>query len=100
MVGAGVRLGYTEGGQRAEERRGHGVQSGCTTTSGRRFGSFGAKPSPTSGKQKALATTLKSAEIDGLMGWQRSWACWFDGLGLKTITRLLWADRSPDKIKP
>ena len=44
MVDAGVRLRYTEGGQRAEERWGRGVQFGCTATGGRRFGGFGAKP--------------------------------------------------------
>ena len=32
VVDAGVRLRYTEGGLRAEERRGRGVQSGCTAT--------------------------------------------------------------------
>ena len=72
-----VRLRYTEGGQWAEERRGRGVQSGCTATGGRRFGGFGAKPPPTPGKRKASATTSEGAEMDGLMGWQRSWACRF-----------------------
>ena len=98
MVGAGVRLRYTEGGQQAEERWGRGVQSGCTATGGRRFGDFSAKLPPTSGKRKASVTTSEGAEMDGLMGWQRSWASRFDGLGLKTIPRLLWAGRSLDKI--
>ena len=74
MVDAGVRLRYTEGGKRAEERRGRGVQSGCTAMGGRRFGGFGAKPSPIPRKRKALATTSEGVEMDGLMGWQRSWA--------------------------
>ena len=98
MVGVDVRLRYTEGGQRGEERRGRGVQSGCTATGGRRFGGFGAKPSPTPGKQKASATTSEGAEMDGLVGRQCPQAYRFDGLGLKTIAHLLWADRSLDKI--
>ena len=99
MVGTGVRLRYTEGGQRAEERRGRGVQSGCTATGGRRFGGFGAKPSPTPGKRKASATTSEGAEMDGLVGRQCPQAYRFDGLGLKTIAHLLWAGRSLDKIE-
>ena len=89
MVVAGVRLRYTEGGQRAEERRGRGVQSGCTATGGRSFGGFGAKPSPTPGKWKASATTSEGAKKDGLVGRQCSRALRFDGLGLKTIAHLL-----------
>ena len=54
VVDAGVRLRYTEGGLRAEERRGRGVQSGCMASGGRRFGGFGAKLSHNSGKWKAL----------------------------------------------
>ena len=88
MVDAGVRLRYTEGSQWAEERRGCGVQSECTTTGGRRFGGFGVKPSPTweSGKLRRL---LQKAPR-----WTGSWAgnahghAGFDGLGLKTITAL------------
>ena len=98
MVGADVRLRYTEGGQRAKERRGHGVQSGCTATGGRRFGGFGAKPSPTPGKRKASATTSEDVEKDGAHGQASTWALRFDGLGLKTIAHLLWAGRSLDKI--
>ena len=98
MVGASVRLRYTEGGQRAEERRGRGVQFGCTATGGRRFCCFGAKPPPTPGKRKASATNSEGAEMDGLVGQQCSRALRFDGLGLKTIAHLLWAGRSLDKI--
>ena len=74
MVGAGVRLRYTEGGQRAEERQGRGVQSGCTASGGRRFGGFGAKPSPISGKRKVSATTSEGAEKDGAHGPASTWA--------------------------
>ena len=98
VVDVGVRLSYTEGGQRAEERRGSGVQSGCTATSGRRFGGFGAKPPPTPGKRKASATTSGDAEKDGAHGPASTWALRFDGLGLKTIAYLLRGGRSLDKI--
>ena len=91
--------GTRTGGQRAEERRGRGVQSGCTATGGRRFGGFGAKPSPTPGKRKASTTTSEGAEMDGLVGRQCPQAYRFDGLGLKTIAHLLWAGRSLDKIE-
>ena len=37
--------------------------------------------------------------MDGLVGWQYSRVHRFDGLSLKTITRLLGAGRSPDKIE-
>ena len=37
--------------------------------------------------------------MDRLVGQQCSQAHRFDGLGLKTITRLLWAGRSSDKIE-
>ena len=67
MVDAGVPLRYTEGGQWAEERRGRGVQSECTSMGGRRFGGFGVKPSPT-WESGASATTSEGAEMDGLMG--------------------------------
>ena len=88
VVDAGVRLRYTEGGLRAEERRGRGVQSGGTASGGRRFGGFGAKLSPTweSGKLRRL---LRKG-----LRWMGSWAgnarghAGFDGLGLKTITAL------------
>ena len=95
---ASVRLRYTEGGLRAEERRGRGVQSGCTASGGRRFGGFGAKPSPISGKRKASATTSEGAEKDGAHGPASTWALRFGGLGLKTTAHLLWAGRSLDKI--
>ena len=52
---------------------------------GRRFGGFGAKPSPTPGKRKASATTSEGAEMDGLVGRQCPQAYRFGGLGLKTI---------------
>ena len=51
------------------------------------------------GQQKTSATTSEGAEKDGLMGRQCSRAYRFDGLGLKTITRLIWVDRGPDKIE-
>ena len=75
------------------------VQSGCTATGGRRFSGFGAKPSPILGKREASATLPRVAEKDGLVGWQCSRASQFDGLGLKTITRLLWVGRGLDKIE-
>ena len=68
-------------------------------TGGRRFGGFGAKPSPTSGKRKASATTSEDVEKDGAHGPVSTWALRFDGLGLKTIGHLLWAGRSLDKIE-
>ena len=98
MVDARVRLRYTEGGLRAEERQGRGVQSGCRASGSRRFGSFGAKPSPISGKWKASATTSEGPEKDGAHGPASTWALRFGGLGLKTTAHLLWAGRSLDKI--
>ena len=74
VVDAGVRLRYTDGGLRAEERRGRGVQSRCMESGGRRFGSFGAKPSPILGKRKASATTSEGAEKDGAHGPASTWA--------------------------
>jgi len=68
VVDSGVRLRYTEGGKRAEERWGRGVRYGCTVMGGRSFGGFGAKPSPTreSGKLRRL---LQKAPR-----WMGSWA--------------------------
>ena len=71
---------------------------GARQTGGRRFGGFGTKLPPTPGKRKASATTSEGAKMDGLVGRQCLWALRFDGLGLKTITHLLWAGRSLDKI--
>ena len=68
VVDAGVRLRYTDGGLRAEERRGRGVQSECTATGGRRFGGFGVKPSPTWESSKLRRLLLEGAQMDGLMG--------------------------------
>ena len=99
VVDAGVRLRYTEGGLRAEERRGRGVQSGGTASGGRRFGGFGAKPPPTSGKRKASATTSEGSKMDGLMGWQRSWACRFRWFGPQNHHRLICTGRGLDKIE-
>ena len=67
MVDAGVRLRYTEGGQRAKERRGRGVQSGCTATGGRSFGGFGAKPSIYLGSGR-LGYFILEWSRSGLMG--------------------------------
>ena len=99
MVGAGVRLRYTEGDQRAKERRGRGVQSECTATGGRRFGGFGVKPSPTweSGKLRRL---LRKAPR-----WTGSWASnahghtGLNGLGPQNHRHLIWAGRGLDKIE-
>ena len=44
-------------------------------------------------------TTSEGTEKDGLVGRQCPQAYRFDGLGLKTIAHLLWADRSLDKIE-
>ena len=76
------------------------VQFGCTAMGGRRFGSFSAKPSlgPTR-KVEGFSDLDKVAENDGAHGPVSTWALWFDGLGLKTITRLLWVGRGLDKIE-
>ena len=91
MVAAGVRLRYMERGQRAEERRGRGVQSGCTAMGGRRFGGFGAKPSPTqeSGKLRGLLRKASrriglwagnARKHTGLMVWASNPSPTFSGL--------------------
>ena len=40
-----------------------------------------------------------TAEKDELVGWQCLGAYRFDGLGHKTITRLIWVGRGPNKIE-
>ena len=53
------------------------------------------------GKVEGLGDfTLREPRRMGLWAGNARKHAGFDGLGLKTITRLLWDDRSPDKIKP
>jgi len=67
---------------------------------GRHFGGFGAKPPPTrlSGKVRRL---LRKAprRMGSWAGNVHGWPYWFDGLGHKTITRLIGVGRGPDKIE-
>ena len=71
----------------------------CTATGGRRFDGFGVKPSPYRENEMLRRLCQKFPKKNGAHGPASTWALQFDGLGLKTVTRLLWAGRSPDKIE-
>ena len=91
--------GTRTGGQRAEERRGRGGPIRVHGDGRQALWRFRRKTATYSGKWKVSATSPEGAEKDGLVGRQCLQAYQFDGLDLKTITRLLWAGRSPDKIE-
>ena len=91
--------GTRTGGQQAEESPGRGCPIRVHGDGRQALWQFQRKTATYPGKRKASATSPKVAEKDGLVGRQCLQAYRFDGLGLKTITRLLWAGRSPDKIE-
>ena len=92
-------LGTQTDGQRAEEHRGRGGPIRVHNDGRQALWRFWRKTVIYPGKRKASATSPKGVEKDGLVVRQCLQAYRFDGLGLKTITRLFWADRSPDKIE-
>ena len=88
MVEARLRLRYTEGGLQVEELGAVVSNPGGRLKGGRRFGGFGAKPSPTPGSGRPRLLHLEMVEMWAHgsaipMGMQV-----LDGLGLKTITAL------------
>jgi len=88
VVEVRLRLRYTEGGLQAEELGVVVSNPGGRLKGGRRFGGFGAKPSPTpgSGRPRLLHHGVVEMWAHGSaipMGMRVS-----GGLGLKTITAL------------
>ena len=89
--------GTRTGGQWAEERRDRGGPIRVHGDRQQALWRFRRKTATYPGKRKASATSPEGTEKDGLVGRQCPQAYRFDGLGLKTITLLLWAGRSLDK---
>jgi hypothetical protein len=99
MVDARVRLRYTEGGLRAEELRGRGVQSGCSAEGRQALWRFRRKTATYPEKRKASASILRGAEKMGSWVGNTHGHAGFGWFGPQNHHRLIWAGRGLDKIE-